>query len=191
MKWKMPGKKIFLLGYSMGGLTACLLLQKYPGLADYLILDAPFLGLPNQVPQWQLNLVHFVGSKSGLGAIPVSKMDGDLLCRDKDIVAQFTNDQLAYKGSTTARTASLTTKALEEASKGVGSMTVPVLALHGTDDRVAPIDATRLFVEKMAASDKTFKPIDEGFHNLRYETHKNIKSTYFNIVEEWVDKRIN
>ena len=67
------------------------------------------------------------------------------------------NDPLIYAGKGPARTASELLGALELLREKVGSLEVPLLTLHGGDDKVTPPTGSAWLVEQAASKDKTHK----------------------------------
>jgi esterase/lipase len=52
----------------------------------------------------------------------------------------------------------------------VGSITCPILALHGERDHVCPLDAVRrLLDEGVDSSDKTLETFPEGLHDIQHD----------------------
>ena len=167
-------------------MIATRLVQKYPELFDGLVLDSPFLGIPDFVPSWQVSIARFLGQYPYLRDLPISKLDSNLICRDPAVPASFQADPLCYHGFTNALFAAASLEAQHHAMAGANSMTLPILAMHGDEDKICPLSETQRLVEEAGSKDKKMRVFSEGFHILRLEPHNKIQNDFYDQLIEWI-----
>ena len=56
--------------------------------------------------------------------------------------------------------------AVERVNAGAAALSVPLLVLHGTADRMAAVEGSRRLYERVAHSDKELREYDGGYHDL-------------------------
>lgn len=158
-----PGKRIFLLGHSLGGAIAALFaITRKPDVAG-LVLSGPYIKLTGDVSPLRLKLALIFGTI--LPSLPVSKkVKSSLLSRDPEVAEQYDKDPLVYHGMMKAREAREIIRAVERIHAGMELVTSPLLILHGSNDRIADIEGSRELYLRAGSVDKTLK-IYEGFYH--------------------------
>ncbi|KAH9935223.1 lysophospholipase [Epithele typhae] len=63
---------------------------------------------------------------------------------------------------------------------------LPLYMVHGTGDEVTSCKASEEFCEKVVADDKTFVPVEGGFHELANETPGGMKDRYVDGCIAWI-----
>ncbi len=165
-----PGIPLFLYGFSMGGTIAALVaLQRPPNLAG-LVLAAAGVRMSSDVYPW---LRRFAAVLSRivpwLRALPTG---GDRVSRDPAVVADFENDPLVFHGRFPIRTGAEILAAARRVEAGMNSLDLPLLVLHGTDDRLTDSEGSRLLYAAAASADKTLKLYPGLHHDLLHEPEK-------------------
>ncbi|MEA2145925.1 MAG: hypothetical protein QOG59_1512, partial [Solirubrobacteraceae bacterium] len=131
-----PGLPVALLGHSLGGLIATRFAQRGDDRLSALVLSAPFVG----------GNPAFEGLLA-MDPLPDVPIDPAVLSRDPKVGEQYAGDPLVYHGPL-ARTSLATIFATVDAVRGgPGFGSVPTLWIHGEDDQLAPLDATRPAIE--------------------------------------------
>ena len=182
---KYPGKKLFVHGHSMGGLIGVRFTQKHGSMVDGLIMDAPLLGVPDFVPAWKVTLANQLGKMPVLCKTPGDKVDSTTLSHDSAVGKDYDEDPLVYHGKTNAEFLRASLVEVDNAMKNSQSIHCPVLALHGTADKLCPSSATKTFYESIKCNDKTMNLFEGSFHVLRAEPHNGTKESYFKIIVDW------
>ena len=77
----------------------------------------------------------------------VEKVDSALISRDEEVVKRYRDDPLVHHGKMSAREAAEVANAIQRIKKGAGDISLPILLLHGTADRVADIKGTEELYE--------------------------------------------
>jgi alpha-beta hydrolase superfamily lysophospholipase len=156
-----PDLPIVLLGHSMGGLLATRYAQRYPGVLAGLVITGPVIG----------------GSPGLFGLleydpIPDVPIDPAILSRDPAVGEAYEQDPLVWHGPFKRATLEAFVASVDTIAAGPGFGELPVLWVHGEDDQLVPLDATRPVIEKLRGSDLTTR-IDPGArHEVLNETHR-------------------
>ena len=74
-------------------------------------------------------------------------------------VEQYNNDPLIYRGSAKASWAAALFRAVDDYQPHLQEFKLPLLVIHGTDDRMVPIAASDLVINTATSTDKTFEVI--------------------------------
>ncbi len=127
-----PGKKVFLLGHSMGGgVVVSYLVMRKPELDGALFSGAAMLG-PRRAPK--------PGEQPRSGPLPASTIS-----RDPAIVAAYENDPLVYRGAPNPKAGEASAEAFSRVQAEMESITMPLLIMHGTDDLLVPYQGSETF----------------------------------------------
>lgn len=159
----MPDLRCGLLGHSAGGAVAAVLLSRQQSLVDALVLSAPYLLHGEPVPARRLRLVRrLAGIFPRLG---VDRVDPAKLSRLPTEVEAYRKDPLVFHGKATARTV-LELFRGGEAIDLAPRLTVPLLVLHGSEDRIADPAASGELARRAGSKDVTFELVAGGYHEL-------------------------
>ena len=164
-------KPVFVLGHSLGGLTALLWSIRRPserlrGLA----LSAPALQVGDQLFPWLRRL-------AGLGSVlfprlRLVRMGGRYISRDPAVVAQFRDDPLVFHGRLPVRTGAEILRAAGLSQRAFRQVRTPLLILHGTGDRVVPAEASQRLFDLAPSADKTLRLYPGLYHEVLNEPEK-------------------
>jgi len=136
-----PGLPLVVVGHSMGGLIAARLAQRRPAGLAALVLSGPVLG------KWSLPgrfLAH-----DEIPDVPVSPA---ALSRDPAALAAYEADPLVWHGPMKRPTLEAFAKTLGTVA-GAGDLgRLPVLWLHGEEDRLVPLAESRPGVEALGGA---------------------------------------
>jgi len=188
------GRKVFLMGHSMGGGIAFAYTTRSPPreglplITGGLVLSSPLIAqTPGVATSGALiRLGSFLGALLPKLTLKVGVAAKDI-CRDPVIQEQYVHDPLCAPIGT---------------YKGVGDMllggqqllahdykhypsTLPLLAVHGTADNVTWYDATQQLVEKTNADDKTFQSF-EGFYHEMHNEPGDDKFREIDFIVRWI-----
>jgi len=161
-----PGQPIFVMGHSMGGaIVALTVVEKQPAGVAGVILSGAALNLG--VPPFALAGIRLLGVLGpNLGALKLAPKD---FSSDPAVVAAMKQDPLVEHGPGPARTAAGLAAGAAAFWAHIDRLTMPILALHGTDDLLTGPSGSRAVIETAPSTDKTLR-IYEGFkHDLVHE----------------------
>jgi alpha-beta hydrolase superfamily lysophospholipase len=88
------------------------------------------------------------------------------LSRDPAVVAEFKADPLVCHANTKCRLGFECLNAFRALQPRYKEISVPLLAMHGTADKITSLPAVRRLVEAAASTDKTLVPIEGAYHEL-------------------------
>jgi alpha-beta hydrolase superfamily lysophospholipase len=179
-----PGLPLFLLGHSLGGLVVLDYVLEHPGGVRGVIVSATPLGrLAVPAP---LLLLGRVVSRVWPGFSLETGMDLSGLARDPAVTAQVLGDPLFHRRGS-ARLSTEVLAAIERVQAGAPRFPVPVLVLHGTDDRMVPPEGSRAFAARVGHPDHRLIEYEGGYHALFADVGR---ERVLGDVEEWLVARL-
>lgn len=164
-----PGKALFLLGHSMGGGIALAYALEYQDELRGLVLSGPAV-LFEGVSPLQACAVRILSALAP--GLPVFAIDGTAVSRDPEVVRAYDGDPLNYRGKIPVRTVAEMARSAEQLRDRLGSLRLPVLLLHGAEDRLIPANASRLVHDKASSLDKTLRLYDGLYHEVFNEPER-------------------
>lgn len=179
-----PGSPIFLLGHSMGGLISALFLTENQSLFAGSILSGPAIKASDE-PSWLLLIVSRLLSAL-VPKIGVMQLEADSISRDPAVVATYRNDPLVHTGKISARLATEIFKSMKYVQENAFVITLPMLLLHGSEDRLAAPESSSLLHEKIASADKQLIIYQGLYHEIFNEPEK---QRVFTNMLEWLEER--
>jgi acylglycerol lipase len=165
LETREPGRPIFVFGHSMGGaIAAGAAIQHTPTIAG-LVLSGAALAL--DAPPLLLAATRMSGVVTpGFAALRLPNGDFSSAPGAK---AAMDADPLVSQPAAPARTAAGLVDGISAIWEGAHALTMPVLALHGTKDKLNAPAGSRLFVERIPSTDKTLRIYDGYYHDLLHE----------------------
>jgi acylglycerol lipase len=156
-----PGAPVFLLAHSMGGTIAVSYALRHQERLAGLVLSGPLAALePSPAPQRiVLGFVSRLAPGTGMVAI-----DPSLVSRDPAVVKAYVEDPLVFHGKLPARTITELAAAIASFPDAVSAITIPILIVYGTDDRLCPPAGSVMLDQRFGSADKTIKAY-EGLHH--------------------------
>ncbi|HWU95011.1 MAG TPA: lysophospholipase [Sphingomonas sp.] len=181
-KSRHPGKKVFLLGHSAGGVTSCTYtLDNQRELAGFICESFAF-----QVPAPGFALAAIKGLSHVAPHLGVLKLKNEDFSRDPEWVAKLNADPYIKDEVQPAATVAALVRADERMRKEFDTITIPVLILHGTEDHATVCHGSEFFYEHAGSSDKTLKIYQGHYHDLLADLGK--ESVMADILQ-WVEAR--
>jgi acylglycerol lipase len=179
-----PGVPIFLLGHSMGGAVALSYAIEHQDRLEGLVLSAPVAAVEAASP-----VTRLVGSVLSIVAptLGVYDIESAAVSRDPQVVRDYDADPLNYHGKLPARTVAELTAAVEKYPARVPDLTLPILIVHGTADRLVPIAGSEMVHERAGSSDKAFTRYDGLYHEVLNEPERR---QVLDEIADWLDARV-
>ena len=180
-----PGKPIFLLSHSIGGLIATYYLLDHQAEFQGAIFSAPVVKVASHISRMTI----FMGKSLSIlapmaGVLPV---DPATLSRDPEVVNAYITDPLVFHGKTTARLSAEMLRALTRVSAETDKITLPFIAMQGSEDHLVDPDGAQILYDKAGSKDKTLKIYDGLYHEIFNEPeHERVLGD----VETWLAARI-
>jgi len=162
-----PGLHAFIYGHSMGSFLATLFaLEHQDRLAGFISSGSPLLIDTVVSPL----LVAAAGALAALAPrLPVVDLQLEAVSRDPAVVQAYMADPYCAPGRVKARMGSAYLQALRPARERLGALRLPLLALHGAADRIAPPSGSQLLYDRASADDKTLRLYPHLYHEIHNE----------------------
>ena len=170
VKARLPGKPIFLVGFSMGGGIVALYCILHKPQIRGAVLSGPTVRL-NQNLSPLLQKVSGVLGRMAPG-LKLKRIDHHLVSRDKDVQQAYDRDPLVYRHGLKARLGAELIRSTQLIQKLAENFSYPVLLLQGGEDKLVDPTAAPWFYEKISSSDRTLKVYPELFHEVLNEPEK-------------------
>lgn len=156
------GRPLYLLGHSAGGvISSTYCLQYQHKLAGFICESFAF---KVYAPDAALTLVKWIaGVAPHFGALKLKNRD---FSRDPAIVQAMDDDPLIHNETQPAQTVAALTRANERLKKEFGSITLPLMILHGTHDKATDPRGSQMFHATAGSVDKTLKLYEGHAHDL-------------------------
>ncbi|MEV0177505.1 lysophospholipase [Streptomyces sp. NPDC050803] len=156
-----PGLPLVMVGHSMGGLISARYAQRYGDTLAALVLSGPVIG------DWELPRQLLA-----LDEIPDTPISPASLSRDPAVGAAYTADPLVWHGAMKRPTVEAFALTLDTVSKGGDVGPLPLLWLHGEDDRLVPLSGSRVGVAELNGGGLTERIYPGARHEVFNETNK-------------------
>lgn len=179
-----PGRPLFLLGNSLGGLIVLEYALHHPdGLRGVIAASPPLgrLGVP--APLMALGRVFSIvwptfSMRTG--------MDLSGLARDPAVASTVLADPLFHRVGT-ARLSTEVVEAIARVQTGAPRFPLPLLLLHGGADRMVPPEGTRRFAAAAGHPDVRLIEYPEGYHVLFADLDR---ERVLDDLERWITARL-
>jgi acylglycerol lipase len=187
VKAAQPGKPVFLLGHSMGALISLAFALRYQAeIAGLLVSGAPVNADANVSP-----LVVQVGYVLNRIAprLPLMKMVGlDTLSSDPQVAQKFAADPLTYKDNMRVGMGVQINETAKAVRADLPKLTLPMLIMHGEQDRLVNPSGSHTTYERVSSADKTLKIYPGMYHEIMNERDK---AVVLADILMWLDKHAN
>ncbi len=156
-----PELPFVLLGHSMGGLIATRYAQKHLDELDAIVLSAPAIGV---IPALQMLL--------DMDPIPEVPIDPDVLSRDTAVGQAYMDDPLVYHGGFKRSMLQAMVTGVQAVADGPAFGDVPTLWIHGEQDQLIPLAATREAIAHLRGGRFEERVYEGARHEVFNETNK-------------------
>jgi alpha-beta hydrolase superfamily lysophospholipase len=179
-----PGRPVFLMGHSLGGLIVLDYVLHDPSGLNGVVASGPVLCPPGISPL--LLWLSKVLARVWPSLVLESGLDTSALSRDTAVVDAYVNDPLVHsKGS--ARLASEMMDAVEWTQAHAADMALPCLIVHGSEDRLCDPQASKVFVDNVTFADKERIEYEGYYHEVYNDLGK---EQVFADIEEWFERHL-
>ena len=182
---EQPGKPVFLLGHSMGGLIACYYLLDHSDDFKGGIISAPAITVPENTTQGTITLAKLLSKL--MPKLGMMQLDANDISRDPEVVKVYQNDPLVFNGKTPVRLMAEMLKAMIRVDQDMEKISLPILILQGTEDVLAlPVGAKKLH-QQAGSTDKTLMLYEGLYHEVFNEPeHEQVLGD----VAAWLDAHL-
>ncbi len=180
-----PGKPIFLVGHSMGGLIGAVYLLDHQAELAGAVLSGPAVKIPSDITSATI----FVG-KILSALIPGFGLIGlvaEGVSRDPGVVQAYVSDPLVYRGKMTARLSAEMLQAMRTIGDQAARITLPILIVQGSADKLVDPSGARMLYDAVGSADKEIKIYDGLYHEVFNEPeHERVLRD----VERWLEAHL-
>jgi acylglycerol lipase len=160
---------MFVAGHSLGGLVAAFTCLHNQEMWSGLLLCSPLLDV-EWTPVLRLQAAFSsVLAMAGPRLKIVPKVVAAHVNKDPARVKEYEEDPLIYHENIPVKSGSEMLKGFGEFSKHRAEFSLPIYAHHGTADKITSFEATRDFLDAVSSTDKTFVPVEGGYHEVMLE----------------------
>lgn len=180
-----PGLPIFIVGHSMGGLISSYYLLDHQEELAGAILSGAGVKIPDYVTGTTITMGKILSKllpKAGLIGL-----EAEHICSDPAVVQAYVNDPLVYTGKTSARLAAEMLSAMQRVSSEAGRISLPVIMVHGSEDKLVEPAASQMLYDKVSSEDKTIKIYPGYYHEVFNEPGRDV---VFNDLDAWLEAHL-
>ncbi|AKS36171.1 hydrolase [Mycolicibacterium goodii] len=167
-----PALPRIVLGHSMGGGIVFAYGAEYPGEYSAMVLSGPAVQAQAGVSPVLVAVAKMLG-KIAPGT-PVENLDADAVSRDPEVVAAYKADPLVHHGKLPAGIARALIGLGQTMPQRASALTAPLLVVHGEQDRLIPVQGSRLLIERVASEDVHLKVYPELYHEVFNEPEQKL-----------------
>lgn len=131
---------------------------------DGLILSGATLSPPADVASATIFAARMLSSilpKTGLYIIDAAGIN-----QDQNVVNAYKSDPLVYRGKIRARLGVELLKAMDMVGRLAAEIRLPVLIMHGSADRLASPEGSKMLYREVNSTDKTLKIYEGYWHEI-------------------------
>jgi acylglycerol lipase len=180
-KAEHPGLPIFLLGHSAGGVVSCVYTLDHQNKLAGLICES----FAHELPAPDIALAVLKGLSHIAPHAHVLKLDNAHFSRDPQVVASLNNDPFVKDEVQPTETVAAMLRGGDRLKQGFAQITLPVLIMHGSEDKVTKPSGSQRFYEQAGAQDKTLKLYAGHYHDLLNDLDK---ERVLADIQQWIDK---
>jgi acylglycerol lipase len=183
VKESEPGLPVFMLGHSAGGVVACNYTLDHQEELAGLICES----FAYQVPAPDFALAVLKGLSHIAPHAHVLKLHNKDFSRDPKAVEFMNNDPLIENETQPTQTIAAMVNADERLKRDFSQFTLPLLILHGTNDKATKPSGSQHFYDTASSTDKTLKLYEGHYHDLLNDLDKEIVMAD---IKSWIDAHI-
>lgn len=182
-KAQNPGLPVFVLGHSAGGVVACVYTLEHQDQINGLICES----FAHQVPAPDFVLAVLKGLSHIAPHAHVLKLKNEDFSRIPVVVEAMNHDPLIADETQPTQTVAQMVIADERLKKEFPLITIPVLILHGTEDKATKPSGSQFFYDTAGSTDKTLKLYEGHYHDLLNDEDREIVMAD---IQQWLDARV-
>jgi alpha-beta hydrolase superfamily lysophospholipase len=172
-----------LLGHSAGGVVSCTYALEHQEEIAGLICES----FAFKVPAPDVALAILKGVSHLLPNAPALKLHMKDFTRDPAALAALEADPLTLDEVQPAETVAALVRADERLDRALGEIRLPVLILHGTEDKATLPKGSKQFYAEAGSADKTLKLYEGHVHDLLSDPGK---EQVMADIQAWIDARL-
>jgi len=178
-----PGLPVYVLGHSAGGVIASTYVFEHQDTIAGLVCESFALdvGVPDAAALLIKGISHLAPH------LHIYTLKNEVFSRDPAVVAAMNADPLIANESQPAETSAELIRAAERLKGNMPNYRVPILIIHGTDDKATRHQGSQYFYDHAGSKDKTLKLYEGHYHDLLNDVGK---ESVMAEIQNWLDDRI-
>ncbi|NWY25987.1 MGLL lipase, partial [Pheucticus melanocephalus] len=190
MKKEHPKLPVLILGHSMVS-TIPYPSHQHPGhVSGFGLLcslsSSNWLFASFPLPQvFAAKVLNFVLPNLSMGSI-----DPSAISRNKKEIESYTSDPLVYHGGVKVSFVIQLMNAIARIERALPKLTLPILVLHGSSDKLCDIRGSYLLMDTVQSQDKTLKVYEEAYHALHKELPE-VSTSVFTEILTWIGQKVS
>ncbi|UCG54724.1 MAG: lysophospholipase [Dehalococcoidia bacterium] len=173
---------IFIIGHSIGATIAATFALGHQDKFDGLILSGATIAPGASLSPVKIviaNILSFLIPRMG-----IERIDASTISRNQAVVDSYVSDPLVYRGRISAHLGAELIRAMHNLTSHMVEIKLPVLIMHGTEDRLSNPESSRMLYQRVSSKDKTLKLYNNFYHEIFNEPgHEKV----FKDMEKWLD----
>lgn len=178
-----PGLPLFVLGHSAGGVVSCLYALAHQSELAGLICES----FAFQVPAPDFALAVLKGLAFVAPHAHVLRLKNEDFSRDPAVVDAMNADPLIAHETQPTQTVAEMVRADERLKDAFPAFTLPLLILHGTEDKATRPSGSQQFFDRAGSPDKSLKLYNGAYHDPLNDTDK---SLVIGDIAAWLTARL-
>ena len=155
-----PSLPVFMIGHSMGGMLAIAYAEQHQErLAGVVVTGSAVV------------LGEMIAALLDLDEIPAVPL-GEFVSRDPAVALAYDEDPLNYHGAIPRDLLRRAPERIESVRSQLGKITIPVLAMHGEQDALAPMQASIDIIAGVSSGDRMLRIWPGLYHEIFNEPEK-------------------
>jgi len=175
-----------LLSHSLGGLIATRYLidhKDHP--FDMAIFSAPAVKADDSMAPLLRKIAPIISKL--FPKLPAAKLAQNMISKDPAVRDRYQADSLIYKGKVRARKGYETMKCMEYILDKFDRIQLPILIMHGGDDKITDPIGSQTLYDGVTSPDKTLKYYDGLYHEIFNEPER---AEVLIDMFAWISKRL-
>jgi len=178
-----PGQTLFIVGHSAGGVIATVYALEHQ--ADFAGLVCESFAFRVYAPDFALAVLKGISHIAPHAHVLKLPIPG--FSRDPQVLAMLNADPLIANEVQPTKTVAEMVRADERLLRDFPLIKLPVLIMHGKEDKVTKPEGSQLFYDKAGSTDKTLKLYDGYVHDLLNDLGK---EKPMSDITSWITARI-
>ncbi|MCW2688459.1 MAG: lysophospholipase, partial [Mycobacterium sp.] len=180
-----PDLKRIVLGHSMGGGIVFAYAVEHPDDYAAMVLSGPAVAAQLGQPKVKVVVAKFLGAIAP--GLPAEQLPAAAVSRDPDVVAAYEADPLVFHGKLPTGVARALLQVGESMPQRARALTAPLLVVHGDEDKLIPVEGSRLLVDCVGSTDVNLKVYPGLYHEVFNEPEQ---AVVLDDVTSWIEVRL-
>ncbi len=179
-------KPLFLFGHSMGGMLSILYYLRFKTPFAGLIVSGPALKAGEDISPVMIQLAKLMSRF--FPKLPLQKLDHRSISHDPEVVKDYDQDPLNYRGGLRARLGFSMLQTFDEIAEKRSQFDLPILIMLGGADKIVDPEAGKEFFEHISSKDKKLVVLDGFYHEIMREVEK---EKFYDVFLQWLDEHVS